>query len=160
MPVQPFHKEGILTSKRNENQMMYAKKWRHFIAVFTTDHQHGHDHHQIYLMFPKDTIIFWSPAVFCSIYQLLNEVSWVLHLHQYHHVSASVWLLFLVVYTPYLLTTCFYSMRCFMKHSLIVMWPGYKIFTWTWNSHRTAELGFSKSTAVLFFLCYTWQVFM
>lgn len=79
---------------------------------------------------------------------------------KYHHVSASVWLLFLVVYTPYLLTTCFYSMRCFMKHSLIVMWPGYKIFTWTWNSHRTAELGFSKSTAVLFFLCYTWQVFM
>ena len=74
-PVQPFHKEGIFTSKRNENQMMYAKKWRHFIVVFKTDHQYGHDHHQICLVFTKDTSIFWSPAVFCTIHCLLNEVS-------------------------------------------------------------------------------------
>lgn len=27
IPVQPIHKEGIFTFKRNENQMTYAKTW-------------------------------------------------------------------------------------------------------------------------------------
>lgn len=101
IPVQLFHKEGIFTSKRNENQMTYAKKWRHFIVVFIADHHHGRDHHQMPLVFPKGTILELQHILYYSLpltWGIMSITSSSLTPSRKYR-SAFVWLPFLVTFT-------------------------------------------------------------
>lgn len=78
------------------------------------------------------SIAFWMKYYEYSI-TFINTLT---KIHKCLHVASFAGHIYIENLTFYLLTACFYSIKCFVKHSMIVLWPEYKVFRWTWYTHK------------------------
>lgn len=85
---------------------------------------------QLYFGFQHYFVL--SIAFWMKYYEYITFINTLTKIHTCLHVASFPGHIYIENFTFCLLTACFYSIKCFVKHSMIGLRPEYKVFRWTW----------------------------
>lgn len=142
-PAEPIHRRAFSSSKemktrwctlRNEGILLSSKLIISMVMIIIK-YVLCSQRTQLYFGFQHYFVL--STAFWMKYYEYyITFINTLTKVHMCLHVASFPGHIYIENLTFCLPTACFYSIKCFVKHSMIVLWPKYEVFRWTWYTDK------------------------